>query len=175
VDAAWAKIAYVPHAYRMNILLAEDNSDDVVLLEHAFKKAGVTSPLTAVTDGLEALDYLKGEGAFADRAAYPFPDVLLLDLNMPRKNGFEVLAWVRRDASCCRLMVHILTASPRESDAERAYALGANSYVVKPSRFDELVRFVGALGKWHEFVTLARPPAEEEVRSVGAGVSSHQP
>src|SRR5215831_4825765 len=119
VDAASAKIAYVSHADRMNILLAEDNSDDVVLLEHAFKKAGVTSHLTAVTDGLEALDYLEGEGAFANRAAYPFPDVLLLDLNMPRKNGFEVLAWVRRDANCSRLMVHVLTASPRESDAER--------------------------------------------------------
>jgi CheY-like chemotaxis protein len=164
----------------MNILLAEDNSDDVVLLEHAFKKAGVTSHLTAVTDGLEALDYLKGEGAFADRVAYPFPEILLLDLNMPRKNGFEVLAWVRRDAGCSRLMVHILTASPREADAERAYALGANSYVVKPSRFDELVGFVAALGKWHQFVTLARPPAEAQCEAsarydYSAGVRRRKP
>lgn len=144
----------------MNILLAEDNADDVVLLQHAFKKAGVNCQLTAVTDGLEALEYLKGEGAFADRSLHPFPDVLLLDLNMPRKNGFEVLAWVRKDASCARLMVHVLTASPREADVERAYALGANNYVVKPSRFDELVAFAAALYRWHDFVLLVRRPAQ---------------
>jgi CheY-like chemotaxis protein len=144
----------------MKILLAEDNADDVVLVQHAFKRAGAQSHLTAVTDGLEVLEYLKGEGAFANREAYPFPDVLLLDLNMPRKNGFEVLAWVRQDLRCTRLMVHVLTASPRDADVDRAYSLGANSYVVKPSRLDELVVFAAALHKWHGFVKLAKPPAE---------------
>jgi len=144
----------------MKILLAEDNADDVALVQHAFKRAGAKSHLTAVTDGLEVLEYLKGEGAFANREAYPFPDILLLDLNMPRKNGFEVLAWVRQDLRCTRLMVHVLTASPRDADVEQAYGLGANSYVVKPSRLDELVVLADTLQKWHSFVRLAKPPAE---------------
>lgn len=145
----------------MNILLAEDNADDVVLLEHAFKRAGAASHLTVVSDGLEAISYLKGEGIYSDRVTYPFPDILLLDLNMPRKNGFEVLSWLRNDPRCSRLTVHVLTASPRQADVERAYALHANSYAVKPGRLDELVAFVAALHQWHRFVHLARPAAEE--------------
>ena len=138
----------------LNILLAEDNPDDVFLLQQAFKKAGVSSRLHLATDGMDALAYLKGEGAHSDRAAYPFPDVVLLDLNMPRMNGFELLEWVRRDPHCSNLIVHVMTASSRDADVQRAYNLRANSYVVKPSRVDELVAFVTALHQWHRFTAL---------------------
>jgi CheY-like chemotaxis protein len=141
---------------RLNILVAEDNADDVFFLQQAIKKAGVDCCLNSACDGIEALAYLNGEGAFGDRAAYPFPDILLLDLNMPGMNGFEVLEWVRKDARCTRLVVHVMSASSRDLDIQKAYDLRANSYVVKPSRIDELVRFVSALNQWHRFMAL--PP-----------------
>jgi CheY-like chemotaxis protein len=135
----------------LNILVAEDSGDDVFLLEEALKRAGVSIRLQSVPDGMETLAYLKGEGAYGDRTIHPVPDVLLLDLNMPRMNGFEVLEWLRRDPQWSRLIVHVLTASPREADVQRSYDLGANSYVVKPTRIEELVAFVTALHQWHRF------------------------
>jgi len=136
----------------LNILVAEDNEDDLFLLRQAFKKAEVPSRLQATCDGLETLSYLKGEGRFCDRTIYPFPDVLLLDLNMPRKNGFEVLEWLRQDPRCCQLITYVLSASSRDADVQRAYDLRANSYILKPSRLDELVAFVTALHTWQNFV-----------------------
>jgi CheY-like chemotaxis protein len=139
-----------------NILLGEDNEDDVFLLQEAFKKAGTSSQLHAVSDGFEVLAYLKGDGAYRDRKAFPFPEILLLDLNMPRMNGFEVLEWVRRDPRCRRMIVHILTASPREADIQRAHDLCANSYIIKPTRMEELVAFVTAMHQWHRFTAFPR-------------------
>jgi CheY-like chemotaxis protein len=141
---------------RLNLLIAEDNADDVFFLEQALKKGSVNYRLNSVCDGLEALAYLNGEGSFADREAHPFPDILLLDLNMPGMNGFEVLEWLRKDSRCTRLVVHVLSASSRDLDIQRAYELHANSYVVKPSRVDELAAFVRALGEWHKFLVLPR-------------------
>ena len=146
----------------MNILVAEDNQDDVVLLTLALKRANLTSSLTAVGDGLEALAYLNGEPPYADRVVHPFPDILLLDLNMPRMNGFELLERVRADSSCARLMAHVLTSSSRPTDVQRAYELHANSYTVKPTRLEELVAFLVAIHQWHRFVTLAPPPAADK-------------
>lgn len=83
----------------INILLAEDNEDDVVLFRMAMEKANVSAKLQHVADGADALAYLKGEDAFGDREAHPLPDLVLLDLNMPRRNGFEVLEWIRQDAT----------------------------------------------------------------------------
>jgi CheY-like chemotaxis protein len=140
----------------LKILLAEDNADDVFLLQQAIKKAGVPAHLNTAADGLEAIAYLKGEGIYADRDVHPFPDVLLLDLNMPRMNGFEVLESVRQDPVCSRLMVYILSASSRDADIQRAYDLRANSYIIKPSRLDELIGFVSALHQWHRFTSLPR-------------------
>jgi CheY-like chemotaxis protein len=151
------------HAF--NILLAEDNADDVFLLHQAFKKAGVTSSMQVVQNGVEAVAYLSNEGAFANRTTYPMPDMLLLDLNMPQRNGFEVLEWLRKSPTCQRLVVHVLTASCREADVRRAYELGANSYILKPSRMDELTAWVKALHEWHHFVVL---PANEQKPAANA-------
>jgi len=140
----------------LNILVVEDNPDDVFFLEQASKKACIACVLNSACDGIQALAYLNGEAAFSDRVAHPFPDVLLLDLNMPGMNGFEVLEWIRNDPRCTRLVVHVMSASSRDLDIQKAYDLRANSYVIKPSRIDELVRFVSALDQWHRFIAL--PP-----------------
>jgi CheY-like chemotaxis protein len=152
-------VAGVKTASVLNILIAEDSPDDVFILREAFRKAGVHHKLHVVSDGVEAVAYLNGEDSYANRTQYPFPDILLLDLNMPRLNGFEVLEWLRAEDHCRRLVVHILSASALEADIERAYELGANSYFVKPSRMDELVAFVSALNQWHHLISL--PPKPE--------------
>ncbi|MEO7297676.1 MAG: response regulator [Verrucomicrobiota bacterium] len=124
------------------ILLAEDDSGDVLLMKHALEKAGVTHPMNVVSDGEEAIFYIQGTGAFADRQTHPFPSVLLLDLNMPKKSGFEVLQWIRSQNEFKRLPVVVLSTSNQEQDVRKAYDLGANSYLTKPSNFDELVEMV---------------------------------
>jgi CheY-like chemotaxis protein len=142
----------------LNVLVAEDNADDVFFLQQAIKKAGIGWRLDSVSDGIAALAYLNGEGDFSDRSAHPFPSVMLLDLNMPGMNGFEVLEWVRKDSRCSLLVVHVLSSSSREADIRRAYDLRANSYAIKPSRVDELVGFVSALHQWHQFIVLPPSP-----------------
>jgi CheY-like chemotaxis protein len=147
----------------MNILVAEDNPDDFFLLQAACEKAGVTSQLYLVNDGQEAVSYLTGDGAYRDRNTYPFPDILLLDLNMPRMNGFEVLKWIRQNEQCRCLVVHVLSASPREADVQRAYEFGVNSYVLKPTRLDQLAAFATALHQWHNFTVLPLKPGRMEL------------
>jgi CheY-like chemotaxis protein len=142
----------------LKILIAEDNPDDVFFLRQAMKKACLDCVLNSASDGIQAVAYLRGEGDFSDRTAHPFPDVILLDLNMPGMNGFEVLEWIRKDPCCSRLMVHVMSASSRDLDIQKAYDLRANSYIVKPSRIDELVRFVSALDQFHRFVALPHYP-----------------
>jgi CheY-like chemotaxis protein len=144
----------------LKILLVEDNPDDVLLLQQAFKRAGGASLLSVVQDGLEAQAYLKGDGKYSDRAVHPFPDLMMLDLNLPRMNGFELLEWLRNHSDCKRLTVHVMTASARDSDIRRAYDLHANSYVIKPSRMDELVTFVKSLFDWHRFTAFPRGSSE---------------
>lgn len=128
----------------LNILLAEDNRDDATLFSMALAKAKVSVKLQIVSDGEQAIAYLKGEGRYGDCAAYPIPDFLVLDLNMPRKNGFEVLEWIRSDEKCKELIVHVLSASSRDADARRVHDLQA-SYLVKPSRLFDLVVLVRGL------------------------------
>jgi len=159
----------------MNILVVDDSANDVFLLEQAFRKAAATSRLQAAADGIEARAYLKGEGQFSDRAIHPFPDLLLLDLNMPRMNGFEFLEWLRQDAEYSQLVTYVLSASARDGDVQRAYELGANSYVVKPSRMDELVSFVAAMHQWHRFTVLPAQSAHRAGLAANSAKHTHTP
>jgi CheY-like chemotaxis protein len=114
------------------ILVADDDDNDVLLLKMAFGKFHLEDKLRRVKDGLEAIQYLKGEGQYSDRERYPFPRLLLLDLKMPYKNGFDVLEWIRAQPGIKFLIVAVLTASKDTADVARAYDLCANSYLVKP-------------------------------------------
>jgi CheY-like chemotaxis protein len=114
------------------LLLVEDNSDDIFLMRRALKKSGLELPVQIVTDGKQALDYLSGAGAYADREQFPRPAWVFLDLKLPYINGFEVLEWIRSDATNRYLDVVILTSSPEERDKETAQRLGACAYLVKP-------------------------------------------
>ena len=120
------------------ILVAEDRPADVLLLKHAFRKAGVGVSLHFVSDGQEAVDYLNGDERFGNRAEYPLPTLLLLDLNMPRLNGFDVLDWVRHRPGLRRLVVVVFTTSDLPEDIARAYELGVNSYMIKPPELANL-------------------------------------
>ncbi len=124
------------------ILLVEDDPNDVLLVQRAFQKAGLLQTLKVVRDGDEAIEYLRGHGEYANRQQYPLPFLLLLDLKMPGTNGFEVLQWVRAEPELKRLLVVVLTSSNLQTDVDRAYDLGANSYLVKPVEFGEMVNLI---------------------------------
>src|SRR5690349_8143223 len=109
------------------ILLVDDNPHDVVLLRLAFRRVGIIDPIKLVKDGAEAVRYLKGEGLYSDRHAYPTPTLMLLDLNMPQTSGFDVLRWVRAQPNLSQMMVVVMTGSKENEDVQRAYELGANS------------------------------------------------
>ena len=121
------------------ILLVEDDPADVRLIQRAFRKLQTNVTMTRLTNGDDAVAYLSGEGPFENRAAYPMPTVLLLDIKLPRRSGFEVLDWVRKQKSPLRRMpVVMLTSSKHSVDVNRAYDLGANSYLAKPETLAEL-------------------------------------
>jgi CheY-like chemotaxis protein len=127
------------------ILYVEDEETDVMLLQHVFGKLGIDSPLKIVKDGREAKDYLAGNEPFADRARYPLPGLVLLDLNLPYWSGFQVLEWMRQQPQLRRLPVVIFTSSSRPDDIVRAYEVGANAYLVKPNALGDLTAQVTAL------------------------------
>ena len=120
------------------ILLVEDNADDVFLMERALRAARIVNPMIVVESGQEAMDYLSGAGNFADRSAYPLPAVMFLDLKLPFVYGHDVLAWIRQRREFESLIVIILTSSNEARDLSRCYALGANSYLVKPPTPDQI-------------------------------------
>jgi CheY-like chemotaxis protein len=127
------------------ILLVEDNPKDVFLVQRAFRKAGIGTPLQVVNDGDAALHYLSGEAPYSDRTAHPLPVVVLLDLKLPRRSGAEVLVWIRQQPQLRRLPVVVLTSSREYADINRIYDLGANAYVVKPTDFEQLVSILKTL------------------------------
>ncbi|MDB6123057.1 MAG: two-component response regulator [Pedosphaera sp.] len=140
-----------------SILLAEDDYNDVFFMERAFKQSQIANPLHRVKDGEDAISYLKGEGEFADRTRYPLPYLILLDLKMPRKNGFEVIQWIREQPGLKRFPIVVLTSSKEDPDINRAYELGANTYLVKPVRFEGLVEMMNTLKLY--WLILAEKPS----------------
>ena len=131
-----------------HILVAEDDPTDAYFFQRAFKRAGIPVSLHFVRDGQEVIDYIQGEGQFADRAAHPLPQLVLLDLKMPRLDGFEVLEWVRNQPGFNSMQIVIFSSSGEPKDINRAYGLGANWYLVKPHSMGELTELVGRFKKF---------------------------
>lgn len=124
------------------VLHVDDDPNDTTLLEAARRKSGVQFRLENVCDGDQAIAYLNGLGEYANRIKYPFPTLILLDLKMPRATGFEILRWIRNHPECGNLPVIVLSGSELNEDIQKAYRLGANSYLVKPLGFEALVKLV---------------------------------
>jgi len=148
------------------ILVVDDDDCASLLVSTVFERAGLVQPLQFARDGVEAIDYLSGAGAYADRTQFPLPTVVLLDLNMPRKNGFEVLAWLRDQPELKRLHVYVLSASSQEEDIRRCYNLGANAYLVKPGNLDGLMHQARCLLAWLKLSHIA--PIEKSLAAAVA-------
>jgi CheY-like chemotaxis protein len=145
-------------ACHSTILLVEDSEDDIFLMRRALAQAHVTNPLHIVEDGEEAVDYLNGTGKFADRISYPLPTLIFLDLKLPLKSGHEVLSWIRGNSAFNSTVVVILTSSNEQHDISKSYALGANSYLVKPPTSEQLLDMAKSF-KWYwlEYNRFASP------------------
>ena len=142
------------------ILLAEDDRGHQELTRRALAEGKIHNDLRIVEDGEEALDYLFRRGKYKDPATSPRPDLLLLDLNMPRVDGREVLQRLRADSKLCRMAVVVLTTSRQEEDILRSYELGCNSFITKPVDMDQFIRVIQALEEyWFQIVVL--PPKTE--------------
>jgi len=142
----------------LRILVAEDELGDVILLRRAFTKAGVNVPVFFARNGQEVIQYLEGKGPFENPMAYPLPNLLLLDLKLPLIDGFQVLEWLRAQPGLCRMLVVVFSASSNPDDISRAYALGANSYVIKPQDAGQLVGVVERLQNyWLKINTAPQP------------------
>ena len=154
------------------ILVVEDRDEDLFMLQRAFSQLGFDTPVQYLRDGEEAIAYLRGEGRFVNRDEFPMPTVMLLDLKMPRKNGFEVLQWLREQPQFTDLQVVVLSSSDEIRDINRAYELGANSFLVKPMFFSE---FVGMLEALHSYCLRVwqqedRSRARAPVRAAAVGI-----
>ena len=129
------------------ILLAEDNKNDVTLMRRAFAEAGIPNPLIVVKDGREVVEYLAGQGGYADRAKYPLAGLMLLDLKMPWMDGFDVLSWLRRQPEFDDLPVVLLTSSKLQPEVVQSRLMGVYDYRVKPQDFAELVSLLTEVRK----------------------------
>jgi CheY-like chemotaxis protein len=139
----------------IDILLAEDDEDDYLLISEALKESRLANKMHWVKDGEELMDYLHRRGNFADPERSPFPGIILLDLNMPRKDGREALKEIKTDPALRKIPIIILTTSKAEEDILRSYDLGVNSFIRKPVQFEDFVEMVKILGRyWFEIVEL---------------------
>ena len=135
-------------ARQLPVLVIEDEQNDVLLLQRAFKKSNVANPLQIVEDGETAISYLSGTGEYSDRGRFPLPIVVLLDIKLPRMSGFEILEWIKKQPNLCSIPVVVLTSSKEGPDLNKAYQLGANSYLCKPVNFESLVDIIKAIDQY---------------------------
>jgi CheY-like chemotaxis protein len=145
------------HSNPITILIADDDPDDRLMAKEAMEEARLANEIRFVEDGEELLDYLRHQGKYASPASSPHPGLILLDLNMPRKDGRKALQEIRNDPELRRIPVVVLTTSKAEEDIFRTYDLGVSSFISKPVSFEGLVDVMKALGKyWFEIVSLPR-------------------
>ena len=146
------------------ILLVEDDENDVFFFQRAVEKAAIPHPVRVVRDGQDAIHYLAGKGGYSDRHLHPIPRLIVLDLNLPVKNGLQVLQWARSDPETHNVIVIVLTSSMDVLDMHEAYTLGANAYLVKPADPTELTPLVAALRQFWLMLNSPPPVLSDEVR-----------
>lgn len=147
------------------VLSVDDNDVDGALLERAFKRCSIPSRLFRVSEGPQAMAYLTGHGIYADRAAYPLPDLVLLDLVMPKMHGLEVLKWIREQPELKKTAVLIFTSSEKPEDVKDATRIGANGYLVKPTKFEDLKNLVRTIySEWLEKGSKGRNAATRKAK-----------
>ena len=140
---------------RPTLLIVEDNDDDIFFIERIFKQIGARCELKFARDGMEAIDYLSGKGTFKDRAQYPMPTIILMDLKMPRRNGFEVLEWMHNQPEITLIPTIVVTSSTLQEDVTRAYRLGANAVMNKPVDKDSLLQMLKSFHiYWTDYVEM---------------------
>jgi CheY-like chemotaxis protein len=149
------EIGMSPYRQTICIVYADDDPEDRMLVKDALDESRLANPIHFVEDGEQLMDYLKRRGRYADLAEKPYPGLILLDLNMPRKDGREALEEIKADPKLRRIPVVVLTTSKAEEDICRSYDLGVSGFIVKPVTFDSLTEIVRTLGKyWFEIVEL---------------------
>ena len=141
----------------VKILLVEDNMDDIVITKKALKEAKIVNELYVVRDGQEALDFLQHQGAYQDPATSPKPGLILLDINLPKLSGVEVLARIKQDPNLRRIPVIMLTVSKRDEDVMKSYENGCNSFLQKPVEFDAFVQLVKEVGLYWALLNVSLP------------------
>ena len=129
----------------LSVVVAEDDPDDALILQRAFKENGAVRPIHILPDGAEAIAYLHGDGEYGDRVAHPFPDMLILDLKMPRVDGFEVLEWINQNPDYRVIPAIIWSNSADRRDVKHAFCLGAHAYLCKPATYEHFVEAVRSL------------------------------
>jgi CheY-like chemotaxis protein len=144
----------------MHVLLVEDDANDVMLMRTALTRTGLNTQLEVVHDGEQALHYLQRSGEYANRRGHPYPSVIVIDLKMPRVNGLEVLRWLHDHPECPAIPTIVFSASRMDQDVQEAYRLGASSYFVKPTGFQELLELVKIMYSYWE--RAERPPVPDD-------------
>jgi CheY-like chemotaxis protein len=146
-------------------LIADDDPNDLVLLGEALKRIPFPLHFNFVQDGTQVLDYLRATGAFQDRAKYPFPSILFLDLKMPKMSGMEVLDWINRHPEARVVPTIIVSSSGMQEDVKKAYELGVNSYLVKPTSFPELARLMNVAVEFWANCAIPEMPSQTVIKA----------
>lgn len=149
---------------KLDMLLAEDDENDILLFRRTLEKVAGIHTLRVVSDGEEAIAYLRGDGKFADREEYPFPNMLILDMKMPRKTGLDVLKWLNAHEDCSIIPAMILSSSALDQDIRETYRHNGNAYFTKPSGLEEWESLLSVILEFWSRCEVPDPPAEKECR-----------